>query len=172
MSKLFRTLKHEFIAVLPPTIFFLAAFNVISLTSSLMLRQQGIDLWSHAGASIGALLIGKVVLIADKLPIVNRFPDKPLIYNALWKTVIYVSAVFIVRYLEHLVPFILEQGSLSAAHSHLLGEVSWPRFWAVQIWLLVLFFVYSAFRELVGSMGRAEVLRLFLGRPSGSEATS
>lgn len=168
MSKVLQTLKHEFIAVLPPTVFFFAAFNVISLTNTLMLRQHGIDLWSFAGASFGALLIGKVVLVADKLHFVNRFPDKPLIFNTLWKTTIYVLAVLIVRYLEHLVPFVLEQDGLAAAHGHLLSEVSWPRFWAVQIWLLVLFLVFSAFRELVRAIGRAEVVRLFLSHPSRS----
>ncbi len=172
MSKLFATLRHEFITVLPPTLFFLAAFNVISLTNALLLKQHGIDIWSFAAACVGALLVGKVVLVADKLRFVNRFPNKPLIYNTLWKTAIYVAAVFVVRYAEHLAPFILDYGSVAAAHEHLLNEVSWPRFWAIQIWLFVLFFVYSAFRELVREIGRGAVLKLFFGRPTPSEVSS
>lgn len=39
---------------------------------------------------------------------------------------------------------------------------------AVQIWLLVLFLVYSCGRELIRAVGRDEVLRLFFGRPSAA----
>ena len=35
---------------------------------------------------MAALLVAKVVLITDALPFVNRFPEKPLIYNVVWKT--------------------------------------------------------------------------------------
>jgi hypothetical protein len=57
-----------------------------------------------AGATVGALLVAKVVLIADNLPVINRFPEKPLLYNVAWKTTIYVLAALVVHYLEHLVP--------------------------------------------------------------------
>jgi hypothetical protein len=41
-----------------------------------MLRQYGLPLSSVAGATVAALLIAKIVLITDKFPFVNRFPDK------------------------------------------------------------------------------------------------
>ena len=63
-----------------------------------------VDDHTMAAATVGALLIAKVVLIADKLPIINRFPEKPLIYNVVWKTVIYIGASLLLHYLEHLVP--------------------------------------------------------------------
>ena len=72
--KLFATLKHEFRLMLPPTIFFFIAFTLIAVTQRLILRQYGVPLTGFAVVAIGALLIGKVVLIADKLPFVNKFP--------------------------------------------------------------------------------------------------
>jgi hypothetical protein len=33
-------------------------------------------------------VIAKVVLVADHVKFVNRFPDRPLIYNVVWKTAI------------------------------------------------------------------------------------
>lgn len=97
--KLLKTLKHEFLLVLPPTIFFLVAFTLILATQRLILRQYGIPLTGFSAAVIGALLVGKVVLIVDNLPFVNKFPDKPLLYNTLWKTFIYFTAALLVRYL-------------------------------------------------------------------------
>ena len=166
MSKIFGIIRHEFVQVLPPTIFFFVAFNVITITKALMLREHGIDFTGFTAATVGAFLVGKVVLVADKIPMVNRFPEKPLIYNVVWKTIIYVFAVFVVRYIEHLFPFVLEFGDLITAHNHLLDKVVWPRFWSIQIWLVVLFFVYATLHELVRLIGRDQVLRMFFGIPN------
>ena len=157
-------LKHEFLQVLPPTIFFFVAFNLIGLTSALLASQHGIEINSFAAATVGALLVGKVVLIADKLPFVNRFPEKPLIYNVVWKTVIYVLAALLVRYVEHVVRFLGDHGGVIGATAHLFSEVVWTRFLAVQIWLVVLFLIYASMRELIRVVGRDQVLRMFFGR--------
>ena len=86
MSKVWATIKHEFYEVLPPTIFFLISFHIVLLDRALMLREYGVEASAMAGATVAALLVAKVVLIADKLPLINRFPEKPLMYNVLWKT--------------------------------------------------------------------------------------
>jgi hypothetical protein len=155
--------------VLPPTLFFFVAFNVISITKALMLREHGIEFSGLATATVGALLVGKVILVADKIPIMNRFPEKPLIYNILWKTAIYVLAVFVVRYAEHLIPFLMDGSSVGIAHQQLLNQVVWQHFWSIQIWLIVLFFVYASLHELVQLIGRETVLRLLFASPKPSE---
>ena len=165
MHKLLAFIKHEFLEVLPPTIFFFVAFNIIWLTSALMLQQYGLDTWALTKATVGALVVGKVVLIADKLPFINRFPDKPLIYNVGWKTAIYVAAALLFRYVEHLVGAMGPHGGLLGANAHIWSEIVWPRFWAVQIWLVVLFLAYCAMRELVRVVGRPRVLHMFFGDP-------
>lgn len=134
-----------------------------------MLEEYGIPASTFVAASIGALLVAKAVLIVDLLPFVNRFPDKPLIYNVSWKTAIYMVAALLVRYIEHMVPFVLKHGSLTLATRHLIDEIVWPRFWAVQIWLLVLFLMYAAIRELIRVIGRERVREIFFG-PLGGHA--
>lgn len=158
-------LKHELLEVIPPAVFFFIAFQVIAFTRALMLEQYGIRVSTFVAATVAALVVAKVVLIADHLPLINRFPEKPLIYNVVWKTLVYLLAALLVRYLEHLIPFAREHGGLAAANRHLLDEVVWPHFWAVQIWLLVLLLVYCALRELVRALGRERVLHLFFGSP-------
>ena len=44
-----------------------------------------------------------------------------------------------------------------------MTEVVWPHFWAVQLLLVVLLFVYCAFREFVRAVGRREVVAMFFG---------
>jgi hypothetical protein len=164
MQKLTAVLRKEIQELIPPTIFFFIAFNIIALTSALNLRQYGISVLTFAMAALGALVAGKAVLITDKLSFINRFPDKPLIYNVVWKTLIYWLAFISIQYLEHLIHFLFRYGSLSSANRHLFEEVVWPRFWAIQIWLLVLLFVYCGFRELVRVVGRHAVIEMFFRR--------
>jgi hypothetical protein len=156
-------LKHEFLAVIPPTIFFFTAFQLIAFTRALMLEQYGIEVTTFVAATIGALVVAKVVLVVDLLPFVNRFPEKPLIYNVVWKTTIYLVAALLVRYIEHLFPFVRETGDLAAANRRLFDEVVWSHFWAVQLWLLALFFVYCALRELTRVLGQDRVRAMFFG---------
>ena len=72
-STVWAKLKHEIHEVIPPTIFFLISFHIIVLDRALMLREYGVQLSAVAGATIGALLVAKVVLVADMLPFINRW---------------------------------------------------------------------------------------------------
>jgi hypothetical protein len=167
--KLLKSIKHDFFEILPPTIFFFIAFSLILATKLLMLREYGISWTGFGAAVIGAILVGKVVLMVDKLPFVNRFPDRPLMYNASWKSLIYFLAALLVRYLDHVVPLLLKHESLIEASRHLIGEVVWPQFWLVQMWLAVLFFVYCSLRELVRVIGRDKIIHIFFGYRGGSD---
>ena len=166
MSKVWSTIKHEFWEVLPPTIFFFISFHIVLLDRALMAREYGLKPSSMAAATIGALLVAKVVLIADALPLINRFPEKPLMSNVVWKTVIYVVASLFLHYLEHLVPLWWHMGSFVEANAHLAREIVWPHFWAIQLWLTVLIFVYCALRELVRVIGRDRVMQVYFGTPT------
>ncbi len=158
-----KTLKHEILLVIPPTIFFFITFCLLILTQRLIFREYHIPLAGFANAAIGALIVGKVVLVVDNFKFVNRFPDKPLIYNVVWKTCIYILATMLVRYLEHLAPLLSQYGNLAEAHRHLMEEVVWPHFWLIQMWLIVLFFVYCSLRELIRVIGKREFTAMFLG---------
>jgi len=163
MSKLFTKLKEEFTALLPPTIFFFVALHLVALIRVLMLKGTGIALSTSWQVTLAALILGKAVLIADMLPFINRYPDKPLAYNVAWKTMIYVLVAMLVHYLERLVDFWRQTGSLVAGQQKLLAEIVWPHFWAIQIILGVLILMYCTMHELVRVIGRDKVLEIFFG---------
>jgi len=163
MSKLSTKLKEEFFALLPPTIFFFIALHIVAFVRVLMLKGTGISPLSSISVAIAALILGKAVLLADMLPPINRFPDKPLIYNVAWKTLIYLLMATLIHYLERLIDFSRQAGGLVAGNEKLLKEIVWPHFWAIQIILLVLIVMYCTTHELVRVIGRDKVLRIFFG---------
>jgi hypothetical protein len=163
MSKLSTTLKKEFFELLPPTIFFFVALHIVTFVRVLALKGTGISPLSTMSIAVAALILGKAVLIADMLPLINRFPNKPLIYNVAWKTLIYLLAATLIHYLERLIDFWRQAGSFVAGNEKLLAEMVWPHFWAIQIILLVLIVMYCTMHELVRVIGREKVLRIFFG---------
>ena len=163
MSKLSTKLKEEFFALLPPTIFFFVALHIVTFVRVLALKGTGISPLSSMSIAVAALILGKAVLIADMLPLINRFPNKPLIYNVAWKTLIYLLASAVIHYVERLIDFWRQAGSFVAGNEKLLAEIVWPHFWAIQIILFVLIVMYCTTHELVRVMGKDKVLRMFFG---------
>jgi len=163
MQKILRAIKRELLEVIPPTFFFFVAFNVLTYTKKLMLEQYGIEFSGFVTATVGALIVAKVVLLADSIPFINKYPDKPLIYNVAWKTVIYVLVTLVVRFLEYLIPHWWHYKNLSVALDHLWNGTIWPHFWAIQLWLICLFFVYVSFREFARAVGEERFFKMFLG---------
>jgi hypothetical protein len=171
MSKLSTKLQEEFKALLPPTIFFFVALHLVAFMRALMLKGTGIATSTSWQVTLAALILGKAVLVADLLPFINRYPDKPLIYNVAWKTMIYVLVAMLVHYLERLADSWKEASSLVAGNQKLLAEIVWPHFWAIQIFLVVLILMYCTMHELVRVIGRDKVLEIFFGTPPAAHGS-
>jgi hypothetical protein len=163
MSKLYSKIKEEFYELLPPTIFFFIALHMVALFRVLMLEGTGITLGTSASVTVAALILGKAVVIADLLPFINRYPDKPLAYNVAWKTTIYVLIAMIIHYLERLFDFWREAGGFIAGNEKLLAEIVWPHFWAIQMFLVVVILMYCTMREVIRVIGEDKVRRMFFG---------
>ena len=105
MHKIFEKLKEEFFAILPPTIFFFVALHIVTFIRMLMTKGSHFEPLSTVSIAVASLILGKAVLIADLLPPINRYPDKPLAYNVAWKTTIYLVVAGVIHYLERLIDF-------------------------------------------------------------------
>ena len=163
MGKVVEKIREEFRAMVPPTLFFFFALHVVAIVRSLMIKATGIEPLTSVSIAIAALVLGKAVLIADMLPWINRFPEKPVIYNVAWKTAIYTAVALLIHYLEHLWDYGREAGGIAAGNRELFAKIIWPHFWAVQIILFVLILMYCTIHELVRAIGRDRVLRIFFG---------
>jgi hypothetical protein len=170
MSKVSEKIKEEFLALLPPTVFFFIALHVVALVRSLMVEGSGLPVISSAQIAMGSLILGKAVLLADLMPAINRFPDRPLAYNVAWKTTIYFVIATFLHYLERLFDFWKEAGGFAAANEKLLAAIVWPHFVGIQIILLVLILNYCVLRELGRVMGSDRLLAMFFGRSGSAKA--
>jgi hypothetical protein len=159
---------HEFREVLPPTIFFIVGFNLIVLTTNLILADYKVAFSSFMLATAAALVVGKAVLVTNAMPLLRRYDRGPLVRPILFKAAFYWAVVFVFRLLEHFIRFsLIEHHPVGSFLPHMIATFSWHRFAAVQIWILVLFLVYVTATEFNRLFGEGEVGRiLFTHRPS------
>jgi len=108
------------------------------------------------------------------LSFINRFPEKPLLWNAGWRTLIYTMVALFVHYLEHLYDYWKEAPGLVAANHKLLAELNWAHFLGIQILLVTLIANYCMVAELARAIGRDKLRAMFFGptptKPTGQAA--
>lgn len=167
MSNVGAKIKEEFKELLPPTIYFFVALHIIAFVRVLLLKGTGIEPVTSFAITMGALTLGKAVLLADMLPFINRFPDRPLVFNVAWKTVVYSLLALVLHYLERLVEFWRNAGGFIAGNERMLADMVWPHFWAIQIILVLLVLAYCTMTELIRVLGADRVRQMFFGnRPT------
>lgn len=166
MSKAGAFIKHELEEAIFPTIFFFLIFHFMMITEALILDSYNVQWVSSASALIGALIVAKAILIIDMTPAGRLFRDSRLVYHIVWKTVMYSVLVAIFRYAEELIPLWSKFGSFGEANRHLIDEVSWPHFMAIQLWLLVSIAAFSTIVTIDQHFGPGSLKRALLGKIS------
>ncbi len=162
MSRVLAFLKKEFFEMLPPTLFFLLVFHIAIFARRLM-DAEGFYLTSPRAALIGALIVGKSVLLADASPLFRLFRERPLVCNVAWRTFLYLAIVVLFLGLEELIPLVSKHDGLAPALGKLLDEIHWDRFYATFVILGLFMAIYTFVRALIGTIGRAPFLEIFFG---------
>jgi len=165
MSKALAWIRHELVSAVPAAVYFFVAFQIIAFADALLLEDYGIDVPTFALATVAALVAAKVVLIVDAMPLANRFAQAPLVCAIAWKSLLFIAVVAAFKYLEHLLPLLHQHRGFVAAHQGLWEEIEWPRLAAATIWLVVLFSVFAAVRELSRVLGTGRLRQLLLEPP-------
>jgi hypothetical protein len=87
---LFAKLKHEAREVGLVTLYFFLCFGFILILKKLLLATYDIEFYALSSAVVGALIVGKVVVVLDKTQAGTRFEkSNSLGAAALYKTMIY-----------------------------------------------------------------------------------
>ena len=160
-----RFLKKEIAELIPPTIFFFIVFELVVVVRSLLGSGLDVSMTTAGAALLGALIVGKAILIIDATPMFRWFRQPRLILNVAWRTLLYVALALSFQLLEELIPLIREKGSWSAAVSSYADSVNWTIFWATHLFLVVFVSFYSLITALIDLIGEERaVAALFAPR--------
>ena len=122
-AKAYRLWLHEIKLLLPPTIYFFCAFNLIVFTTNLMTRSYFFALTNFLTATALALLVGKAVLVADKFRAIHRFQNAPLIKPILYRTMFYGLVVMLFRIVEQILHFAFYRDGFRRAFDEAVEEL-------------------------------------------------
>jgi hypothetical protein len=158
-----RKAREELLALIPPSLFFFIALHIVVLIKNLMLEGTGVVTTTSISIALAAIILGKAVLVADLLPFINRYPQKPLVYNVVWKTSIYFIISMLIHYIEIIFELWRKNTDPLVSINEYFSNIVWAHFLALQILLAVLIFMYCTTRELVRVIGPVKVWHIFFG---------
>jgi fumarate reductase subunit D len=140
-----RRLTGLFWEMLPPVLFFFIALMLIFAVVKLLALQYSIRFYAFARAAIGALVLGKVVLLmemAERKRNASRYPRAIVVA---FKTVICAMAVVLFEFGERVVRAWYERGSLREGVAIVKANADLDHFFALLILGCMIIAVYLGY---------------------------
>lgn len=155
-------LKHELKAVILVTLFFAAWLGVFMVLKVLILEDYQIRFGSFSAVLIGALVLAKVVLILEHVPLGGWVRNQPALVDVVWRTLLYAVGTLVVLLLEKSLESRHEQGGFGPALMNVLKHRDMPQVWANTICVTSALLFYNLLSELKRHLGSGELARVFL----------
>jgi fumarate reductase subunit D len=169
MGRIGAIVVKEIREALPATIFFLFLFHMIGLTKDVALDEYSFTALRSAGATLGALIVAKAILVVEALPM-SRLSSGSRMSQVIWKTLLYGVMVLLFRFVEELIPFASKHDGLVSAIQAMFGEVSWALFTVLALWILGGLFLYCLASELVQAVGPDKIKEVLFSTRKGAQS--
>jgi hypothetical protein len=78
-------------------------FGLFTIHESIVLEQHHIGFTPYGLAAVNALILAKVMLVAQDLHLGHRFEDRPLVYPVLLKSVLFAIVFICFHVVEHVI---------------------------------------------------------------------
>ena len=159
------TLKRELKTAGIATLFFLCCFLLIMLLKTLLLAQYGIAFYGLSTAVVGALLVGKVVVVLDKTRAGTRFEtNHPVIVSVLYKTLVYSAVFLLVVAAEKVFHAYRESHALGTAVAEVWQGRDRNRILATVLCVGLAFTAFNLFSAINRRLADGKLARWLLGR--------
>lgn len=152
--------KKEMIEVGLITLYFFSCFSIFMIIKKLLLIQYHISFYGWASALVGALAIGKVVFIIDKLPLHKWLKKLKAMYEIVFKALVYTALVLVVSILEKSIHFWIESPVNETWQSHLFSDGKGAALMAHALYIYSCFVVFYFIHFLDEHFGKEKILGL------------
>ena len=153
--------KRELREVLAISGVFFVIFVLFLLLKKVIMDDYKVDLYILSTALVGSLIIAKVVLIFDLLPLTRKTDRLLNIFRVFFRSLIYIAGYLIFTFLEHLVRGLTSGESFPAAVGSTLQTMQTPAFIISFVGVLIAFLLFNAFWIIRSSIGPAALFAMF-----------
>ena len=158
-------LKHELRAVVLVTLFFAAWLGIFMGIKILILEGYQIRFGSVSAVLIGALVLAKVVLILEHVPLGAWVKKQPVLVDVILRTLLYAFGTFVVMLLEKAFESRHEEGGFVSALMNVFQHRDMPHVWANTICVSGALLFYNLLSSLNCHLGTGGLARVFLSPP-------
>lgn len=163
-------LKHELKAVVMVTLFFAAWLGSLMGLKILILEDYHIRFGGFSMVLIGALVLAKVVLILEHVPLGAWLRSRPVLMDVLLRTILFALGTLVVLLLEKAFESRHEQGGFVPALMNVFQHRDMPHLWANTIGVTGALLFYNLLSVLNRHLGTGGLARVFLSAPQDSTA--
>ncbi len=174
-------LKHELVAVGLAALFFGTWIAVLLVLKELLLAEYDIAFHSWSVALVGALILSKVVLILEHVPLGAWVRARPAWVDVVLRTLLYALGVLVVLLLEKGFEGRHEHGGFGPSLRSVFQHADIHHVWVNTICLSGALFAYNVLSVIRRHLGKGGVRRVFLSplpeepecsRPETGEASA
>ncbi len=134
-QKIFHEIKEYWLI----TLYMAILFSVFTIYRRLILKHYIISYEEYGFGVIKAMILAKVVLVAEKLRLGRGFEDKPLIIPTFYKSLLFTICVALFGIVESMISSFVHGKGLTGAIDELMSQYTYE-------WLgnaLVVFFTFT-----------------------------
>jgi hypothetical protein len=160
-KKLTEKVRHELIEYAFNVVYLMLVFAAFTQYRRFLLAEYSITYTNYWLGLIGALILGKVIMIGSVFRLGRWFEDKPLIVPTIYKAVIFSVFVLVFRVVEYAIKGLLHGDGLAAALVEFFAQKGIDEVLANLLVVLVTLIPFFAVKELGRVLGRERVAALF-----------
>ena len=154
---------EEFRRLVAMFLYLWVVFGVVVIAELIGLAQHELNYTFYGFAALNALILAKVMLIAEDLDVARGFEEKPLIYPIVYKSIVF-SIVFLCFHALERILVGVWHGQTIAESVPAIGGGGAKGLFLVEIVATVLLIPFFAFREIGRALGKEELHAMLFTR--------
>jgi hypothetical protein len=156
-------LRHELLELLAMFLYLLVPIGLFVLHQAMFKREEGIHVQASGLALINALVLAKVMLVAEDMGLGNRWRERPLIWPILDKSISFAVLFVVVHDVEHGINGLLHgKGFIESIPA--LGGGGVLGLFAVVLTMTIALIPFFGYREMGRVMGEGKIEALLFKR--------
>ena len=162
-----QSIYHQVTSCLAIVVYLFLMLGILALHEAVVSAKHGIEYRFYGFAILNALILGKVILVADDLHFAEWFRERAPIYSILVKSVAFTLLLLIFVIIEEEVVGMFKGKTFGESFPH-VGDVS-PRSF---LYMIIIFIIgllpYFSYKEIGRVFGERELRSLFLTPAKGA----
>jgi len=153
--------KRELKEIIAIASVFFVLFVLFLVMKKAFLDEFTFDFYVVGTAFVGSLIIAKVVLIFDLLPLAKRMDHFPNIYRVIFRSLVYLLGFVIFTFLEGFIKGLVKKEAFAQAVSSAFHELGELTFITSMVGVFVAFLFFNTFWVIRMKYGPKELYDLF-----------